>query len=308
MTESMYQQPRRVTVVSEDASSVPKVMMLPASWEMTTFVREAAEKLGFLSAATCQVLLLPSRGAIEDISHIRDGDELLITICKDGLPVPPSEPIASTSIDGVTLEINPVSSEPGEMRSYRICILGAGGVGKSAVTMRLLKDVFLIGYDPTLDERFQHVMRVDGEEVMLDILDTAGQEEFHSMLGSWLADRDGFLIVYSVTTAATFDNLDYFVQAVHDCHDEHIAMVLVANKCDKIDEREVSEQEGEAYAASHGSIPFVQTSAKSGSHIQTAFEALVREIRRKQHLTSAYPHGVQQDSSNACCNHKCSLQ
>ena len=69
---------------------------------------------------------------------------------------------------------------------HKLVVLGGGGVGKSALTIRLVTDNFLEEYDPTIEDSYRKQVKIDGEAALLDILDTAGQEEFDSMQVRWL--------------------------------------------------------------------------------------------------------------------------
>jgi len=88
---------------------------------------------------------------------------------------------------------------------YKIVVLGAGGVGKSALTIRLVTDNFLEEYDPTIEDSYRKSVIIDDQNALLDILDTAGQEEFSSMQDQWMREGKGFLLVYTITSRATFD-------------------------------------------------------------------------------------------------------
>lgn len=83
-------------------------------------------------------------------------------------------------------------------------MLGSGGVGKSALTLRLVTDNFLEDYDPTIEDLYRMQVMVDGKGATLDIMDTAGQEEFNAMQDQWMKDGQGFLFVYSITSRASF--------------------------------------------------------------------------------------------------------
>jgi small GTP-binding protein len=86
--------------------------------------------------------------------------------------------------------------------SYRIGVVGEGGVGKSALTMQFIQKFFLDEYDPTIEDSYRKQIQVDGEVCHLDILDTAGQEEYSCMRNQYMRGMDGFLIVYSITSRA----------------------------------------------------------------------------------------------------------
>ena len=91
-------------------------------------------------------------------------------------------------------------------------VLGSGGVGKSALTFRLITDSFVTGYDPTIEDDYRKSISIDGQLERLDILDTAGQEEYNSMRDMWYQSGEGFLLVYSITNRSTFEG-EYSVVA-----------------------------------------------------------------------------------------------
>merc|ERR1712113_830636 len=90
---------------------------------------------------------------------------------------------------------------------YKIVVLGGGGVGKSALTIRLVTDNFLDEYDPTIEDSYRKQVSIDGKPALLDILDTAGQEEFSSMQDQWMREGKGFLLVYSIVSRQSFDEV-----------------------------------------------------------------------------------------------------
>lgn len=86
-------------------------------------------------------------------------------------------------------------------------ILGSGGVGKSALVFRLLTDNFVEDYDPTIQDSYRKVISVDDESCMVEMLDTAGQQEFRCMLEEWMRNGQAFLLVYSIIERQTFDDV-----------------------------------------------------------------------------------------------------
>ncbi|KIJ42598.1 hypothetical protein M422DRAFT_48201 [Sphaerobolus stellatus SS14] len=83
---------------------------------------------------------------------------------------------------------------------YKLAVMGEGGVGKSALTVQFLRGRFEEEYDPTLEDHYRQHSVVDEEFAILDILDTAGQEDFHAMREQYILEREGFILVYSVTS------------------------------------------------------------------------------------------------------------
>eukprot|EP00483_Globobulimina_turgida_P007577 UN07592 len=127
-----------------------------------------------------------------------------------------------------------------EVKEFKIVVLGGGGVGKSALTIRLVTDNFLEDYDPTIEDSYCKQVSIDGTPAMLDILDTAGQEEFSSMQDQWMREGQGFLLVYSITSPETFDEIEMLREKIlRTKDDEDVPIVLCGNKCDLENQRQV---------------------------------------------------------------------
>ena len=164
---------------------------------------------------------------------------------------------------------------------YKLVVLGGGGVGKSALTIRLVTDNFLDEYDPTIEDSYRKQVMVDEEVALLDILDTAGQEEFSSMQDQWMRDGRGFLLVYNVTSRPTFDEVSILYDKILRTKDtSRVPVVLAGNKCDLKDQRQVQYNEG-AELAKQWNCPFFETSAKLRLNNDACFFEVVREIRRQ---------------------------
>jgi len=164
---------------------------------------------------------------------------------------------------------------------YKIVVLGGGGVGKSALTIRLVTDNFLDEYDPTIEDSYRKSVEVDGKAALLDILDTAGQEEFSSMQDLWMREGKGFLLVYSITSKHTLEECEVLRDKILRTKDEDATtpIVLCGNKCDLNDQREVEKNEGDALAKKWN-VPFFETSAKMKINNVNCFYEIVRQIRK----------------------------
>jgi len=163
--------------------------------------------------------------------------------------------------------------------NYKICVLGDGGVGKTALTIQLCSNHFVEEYDPTIEDSYRKQVVIDDESCLLEILDTAGQEEFTALRDQWIRDCEGFVLIYSITTRTSFEQVSVFKDQVLRVKDvEKIPLMLVGNKCDLEDKREVSTQEGQDLARAFGAS-FKETSAKTRVNVEEAFYDLVRKIR-----------------------------
>jgi len=168
----------------------------------------------------------------------------------------------------------------GEME-IKLVLVGVGGVGKSASTITYVSNIWVSEYDPTIEDSHRKQVSIDDQVSMLDILDTAGQEEYESMQDQWFRTGEGFLCMYSVTSKKSMSEVERLRNKILRIKDKSaVPMVLVGNKCDLVEEREVSEKEGKDLAAKFGGIPFFETSAKNHINIDESFEALVREVRK----------------------------
>jgi len=162
---------------------------------------------------------------------------------------------------------------------YKLVILGEGGVGKSALTIQLTQNHFITEYDPTIENSYRKQVQIDDETCMLDILDTAGQEEYSAMRDQYIRSGQGFVIVFSITSRASFESLHSFVDQILRVKDEDAFPVcILGNKCDLEKDREVTTSEAKAYADSI-EAPFFETSAKARINVEEGFFQLVREIR-----------------------------
>ena len=93
------------------------------------------------------------------------------------------------------------------MTEYKLVVVGAGGVGKSALTIQLIQNHFVDEYDPTIEDSYRKQVVIDGETCLLDILDTAGQEEYSAMRDQYMRTGEGFLIVFAVNNAKSFEDI-----------------------------------------------------------------------------------------------------
>ncbi|KAK4829461.1 hypothetical protein QYF61_004679 [Mycteria americana] len=165
------------------------------------------------------------------------------------------------------------------MTEYKLVVVGAGGVGKSALTIQLIQNHFVDEYDPTIEDSYRKQVVIDGETCLLDILDTAGQEEYSAMRDQYMRTGEGFLCVFAINNTKSFEDIHHYREQIKRVKDsEDVPMVLVGNKCD-LPSRTVDTKQAQDLARSYG-IPFIETSAKTRQRVEDAFYTLVREIRQ----------------------------
>eukprot|EP01087_Luapelamoeba_hula_P009253 TRINITY_DN237_c0_g2_i1.p1 TRINITY_DN237_c0_g2~~TRINITY_DN237_c0_g2_i1.p1 ORF type:complete len:217 (-),score=43.86 TRINITY_DN237_c0_g2_i1:204-854(-) len=163
---------------------------------------------------------------------------------------------------------------------YPVVLVGGGGVGKSALSIQYISNTFVEEYDPTIEDSYRKQAVIQEQSCMIDILDTAGQEEYAALRDQWMRDREGFIIVFGIDSLKSFNEIQKWrthILRVKDASEGPI--VLVANKSDLEKDRVVSREEIEALAASLN-IPFIETSAKNRENVDEVFDLVVSECRR----------------------------
>jgi len=164
------------------------------------------------------------------------------------------------------------------MDSWRVAVLGDGGVGKTALAVQFTLNCFVETYDPTIEDAYRKQLVVDNKMCFVEVIDTAGQEEYATLRDQWVREGQGFILVYSIASRSTFDRLEVFRQSMLRVKRQKPIFMLVGNKCDKTYEREVSKDEGVALARSFG-CSFMETSAKTAHNVELLFTNLVRALR-----------------------------
>jgi len=125
-------------------------------------------------------------------------------------------------------------------QAYKIVVVGGGGVGKSAITIQFIQSYFVTDYDPTIEDSYTKQCVIDDTVAKLDILDTAGQEEFSAMREQYMRSGEGFLLVFSLADRASFDEMYKFHKQVLRVKDrDEFPMLVVGNKADLDRSRQV---------------------------------------------------------------------
>lgn len=171
---------------------------------------------------------------------------------------------------------------PNQAQTYKLVVVGGGGVGKSAITIQFIQSYFVTDYDPTIEDSYTKQCVIDDIPAKLDILDTAGQEEFSAMREQYMRSGEGFLLVFSVADHASFDELYKFHKQILRVKDrDEFPMLIVGNKADLEMQRLVPLEEAQALSRQL-KVPYIECSAKARMNVDQAFHELVRLVRRFQ--------------------------
>ncbi|KAL6857918.1 Ras- protein rsr1 [Amphichorda felina] len=130
-------------------------------------------------------------------------------------------------------------------REFNVVVLGAGGVGKSCLTAQFVHNEWIESYDPTIEDSYRTQLQVDGRQVVLEILDTAGTEQFVAMRDLYMKTGQGFLLVFSITSSSSLDELaNLRDEIIRIKDDENVPIVIVGNKADLEENRAVRRAKG----------------------------------------------------------------
>ncbi|KAG8779522.1 Ras- protein Rab-18 [Ceratobasidium sp. 428] len=162
----------------------------------------------------------------------------------------------------------------------KILLIGNSSVGKSSILLRFSDETWLsedessatIGVDFRVTK-----MDVRGKKVKLSIWDTAGQERFRTITSSYYRGAQGIILVYDVSNRESFEALPRWFSELETYVSPSVVKIVVGNKVDKEFSRQVSTEEGKAFAERMGTL-FVEASAKTKVGVQDTFRELVEKI------------------------------
>lgn len=174
--------------------------------------------------------------------------------------------------------------EAKETVSIRLTVLGKTLVGKSALTYRFISDKFPTEHDTTVEDTYKTTVTVNGTPCELEIIDTAGQDDYQTMLDTWIEFGNCFLLVYSIDEVDSFKQIKFKYERIQQIKNkEKVSVVIVGNKCDLPDgQRKVSKNEGQNLANNLG-VSFMEVSALTRFNVREAFMKVVDNYLTKTH-------------------------
>ncbi|CAG8445856.1 uncharacterized protein OCT59_011197 [Rhizophagus irregularis] len=165
---------------------------------------------------------------------------------------------------------------------HKVIMVGSGGVGKSALTLQYMYGDFVEEYDPTKADSYRKKVTLDGQECQIDILDTAGQEEYAAIRDNYYRSGEGFLCVFSICEYESFVHTqDFRDQISRVLDDDSIPFILVGNKADLAKIRKVPEEEAKNRAREWG-CDYYETSAKTRKNVDEVYNELMRKIKSRK--------------------------
>ena len=163
---------------------------------------------------------------------------------------------------------------------YCMCMVGCGGVGKSSITLQFVQGTFVTDLDPTMEDDYRKRAKVDGQTVMLDILDTMGyHDEFRALTLHFFRQANGFLLLFSLTDRSSLNKAIRYLEMIQQAKDEDdvtiIPIILVGNNLDLTDERVISRDEATDLSRGY-KLQYMEISAKMNENVTECFLALTR--------------------------------
>uniref|UniRef100_A0A8C8BCM4 DIRAS family GTPase 2 n=1 Tax=Otus sunia TaxID=257818 RepID=A0A8C8BCM4_9STRI len=171
---------------------------------------------------------------------------------------------------------------PEQSNDYRVVVFGAGGVGKSSLVLRFVKGTFRESYIPTIEDTYRQVISCDKSICTLQITDTTGSHQFPAMQRLSISKGHAFILVYSITSRQSLEELKPIYEQICQIKGdvESIPIMLVGNKNDENQNREVDSSEGETMAKKW-KCAFMETSAKLNHNVKELFQELLNLEKRR---------------------------
>ena len=160
----------------------------------------------------------------------------------------------------------------------KIAVLGKSMVGKSALTFRFINNRFPTEHDTTIEDAYSIPAKIDDFQCQFEILDTAGQDDYQTMLDTWINSADGFILVYSIDNKESFESVKMrFERILKLKANQKVSVVIAGNKCDLEEDRQVSREEAENYCKIN-KIYFLETSALKTINVKETFLCVARGL------------------------------
>ena len=167
--------------------------------------------------------------------------------------------------------------------SFKIIIVGDSGVGKSCLSIKASRNYFEDFYSPTVGFEFLTFnVKVEDQNIKLQIWDTCGQEVYRSLISSFYRSASLAIIVYSIDNEESYINIEKWLNDIKTQSNPDVKIFLIGNKADLEDKRQVAKESGEKFYKDHKLSFFTETSAKTGFNVQNVFIEVAKELY-KQH-------------------------
>lgn len=198
---------------------------------------------------------------------------------------------------------------------FKLLLIGDSGVGKTCLLFRFSEDAFNTTFISTIGIDFKiRTIELNGKRIKLQIWDTAGQERFRTITTAYYRGAMGIMLVYDITSEKSFENIKNWIRNIEEHASSDVERMILGNKCDMNDKRQVSKERGEKLAIDYG-IKFLETSAKTSINVEESFITLARDIMARLnkkmndggHTDGGGPVKISEKRSKKHSIFKCSL-
>jgi small GTP-binding protein len=177
---------------------------------------------------------------------------------------------------------NSLNSSPDQLYELKIAVLGKSLVGKSALTYRFINDKFPTEHDTTIEDQYRVNVSIEGFDCRLEILDTAGQDDYQTMIDTWIGSSEAFILVYAIDDRESFDVIKGRYERIKKNKvGEKPIILLAGNKCDLVDKRKVESKEAEDLAKLWN-VNFLEVSALEKINVKETFLIVAKELLLKK--------------------------
>jgi len=180
-------------------------------------------------------------------------------------------------------------SSTSNIKKRKIAVLGSRSVGKSSLVKAFIENHFVDAYYPTIESTFAKSVTYKGVEYDCHIIDTAGQDEYSPLNTQYAIGIHGYVLVYTITSRNSFNMIQIVYDKIIDfCGLQEVPCVIVGQKCDLVQDRQVEAIEGQRLAEANKAA-FLESSAKDNHNVGKVFETVLAEIEKRTSTQSAEP-------------------
>ena len=160
----------------------------------------------------------------------------------------------------------------------KVILIGDSSVGKTNIMTKYLKNEFKEDSKATVGVEFgSKNFTIEGHSIKAQIWDTAGQERYRSITNAYYKGAKGAFVVYDITRKETFSSIDKWITDLRSSADKKINIILIGNKTDLEQNREVTKEQGSEKSKAFG-VAFMETSANNGENIEQAFDEMMQQV------------------------------
>ena len=166
---------------------------------------------------------------------------------------------------------------------FKVVLVGDSFVGKTNIMSKYLKNIFQADSKATVGVEFgSKQFNIEGHSINAQIWDTAGQERYKAITSAYYKGAKGAFVVYDITRKESFESIDKWVSDLKASADKKLTIVIIGNKSDLEDQRQVTKEQGQE-KANQLEVAFMETSAFSGDNLDKAFDMMINEVYKKCH-------------------------